>query len=389
MKRFSYLGKHIFAITATLWALTLVVTGVGCGSADDLTSGNKTYSFLDNKESYVEKGLDIDWGPGTSSLETADVLILQVGTKVKRGKVVQALNSHKPVAFVGEGSQDYLIATLLNVEETEARDAVSKGIPKPDDIEYSFGLEYGEPSNDYVAIASPHDTVLDIHLYSTNEPSHSYVLECLDKTFNRYSSGGLKSRASLGEESNYLGFVHTEGEIQPYGKYKKFVLGYEAADGYVPGHDRIGFEICQVIEPGCDIWDSNNWQNDYIFRGFDFDENAGYEIVDYGPGDTQSQSKAQVSLSPGMSWSYTVSDVDIVASSDVTLECVNWKHDVDRDAASAETGYIAEPGLIVQTLQGADPIVYQHNTQWQWFKDVGFWDRHQTHSTHGPGTFYR
>jgi hypothetical protein len=117
---------------------------------------------------------------------------------------------------------------------------------KMSDVSMSFGLEY-EPADDaYIAALSPRGSVLDMHVYRTDDPTTEFALSRVGRTLQlrpdiaTHAAEGTTDATTDGATTddvgttaytcpnaesgwNCLGRSHTEKDLNEHGPIEKFV----------------------------------------------------------------------------------------------------------------------------------------------------------------------
>lgn len=346
------------------------------------------------KSFFVEEGANFEPPKGSrhaSSLKAADFAILSSKPSVRRGAIIRAFKQGTPIGFVGEMPEEAFIGAVHGVSPaTVRRNNGGRGLGRPDDFDFTYGLEYSGDDRSALVIAYPRGGILDTHNYRAGAPSNDYLVEKVDQTIRQQE---IKAAADSGcGDWICLGTTHSSDRIAPFGEYDKWVTGRKA-DGSDPSYDYVSFQTEQNITPG-DVFDNNNWYNDYTMRKMQFP--LGDELRKHGPNSTSGSTSTTVgiglsagpsggSASLDWSWTYSISDVVVKNDSIGTEEKFEVTHDIARNTNPAKHTYKTYPGCQLQVQQGQSEASYIFDDEYQWV--TAQQGQIHTHHVNGDGSW--
>lgn len=126
--------------------------------------------------------------------------------------------------------------------------------------------------------------------------------------------------------------------------------------------------------------DADPWQPDNVLIDRDPTTTSGTTTAGVSVGVVMGESGAMVTAS--VSWSYSVSDVQVIDEGDFSQQLARWRHNVDPDKNVGKYTYIAEPGLCVRVPEGGGKIgaysVWNDEYRIKWTKGwFIFWEHHE------------
>lgn len=329
-----------------------------------------------NKTIFVESGAEYEAPRSMKHArgpEAADLAIFSSRTKFSRGVLIRALKKGTSVGFVGEIPEEAFLGTLHDINPGHVRRNKGVGeVGKPDDLDFTFGLEYTGDGRSSLVIGVPNGSQLDTHNYRMDTATNNRITQKIDKTARHHQSNSVQSGCG---DWICLGTTHSEDRIGKYGEYEKWVTG-KKADGSDPSYDYVSFKTEQNITPG-KVYEGNDWQNSYTKRKAQFP--LGDELRKHGPNSTTGSTSTSVGVglsadasggSAGLNWSWTydISNVVVENNSLGTQEEFNVKHDINLKTNPAKHTYKTFPGCQVRVEQGQSKATYIFDDEYKWVK---------------------
>jgi len=210
---------------------------------------------------------------------------------------------------------------------------------------------------------------------------------------NPYSTASIShintpvNATEISKNSAYWQFmsdVEINENYYPYGKFNVIREVYKLVNDGSNEYDWRIFTIKSQTRPGYDIW-SNGWRNNRIWTYCDAGSSSTCNLTDYGPGTTSGEKTVTVSIgvqageegaqvTAGFTYSYSVSDVQVLDHSDFSTEEASWEHLIDSTKNVGKTTYYCKPGLQVKLFDGGvlvstgyDKVRYALYANFMWF----------------------
>jgi len=123
----------------------------------------------------------------------------------------------------------------------------------------------------------------------------------------------------------------------------------------------------------------------HTFIDADYGPHASDELVKRGPTTTSGTTTATVNIGVtlnqqgagvtcGYGWSYTISDVAVEETGDLSLETGNWKHEIENGCAASRCTLDVYPGASIRVNQGGSIQPYEsyanafgYHGLWGWY----------------------
>lgn len=203
------------------------------------------------------------------------------------------------------------------------------------------------------------------------------------------STGPLSNPCLL--SGAYWGWVHdwefnSLDSLKPYGRtniQNEYVYLYnDNTDVY----DWYSIHFCQEAVPGKVAYDRGYYtMHMHTFIDADYGPHASDELVKRGPTTTSGTTTATVNIGVtlnqqgagvtcGYGWSYTISDVAVEETGDLSLETGNWKHEIENGCAASRCTLDVYPGASIRVNQGGSIQPYEsyanafgYHGLWGWY----------------------
>lgn len=225
------------------------------------------------------------------------------------------------------------------------------------------------------------------NLYHSLDASINWALRKMNSNLPEYQTATVNANKFSEASAPYWQFmseVEVNKEFYPYGRFNIIKDVYKLVNDGSSTYDWRIFTIKSQTRPGYDIW-SNDWRNNRIWTYFDAGGNSHFQLTDYAPTTTSGTSSVTVSIgvtagvngarvTAGFSYSYSISDVQVLDHSDFSTEEASWEHVIDSTKNVGKYTYYCKPGLQVRlpdgwsfAAAGYDKVRYAKWSPW------GFW----------------
>lgn len=151
-------------------------------------------------------------------------------------------------------------------------------------------------------------------------------------------------------------------DSNPHGRLNLIVPIKKLICDGVSDYDWYFYEVRTQTVPGRIAYGSN-WRTSHTWAKHTvWSAGTNRWLVDYNPTTTSGQTTVGVSLSAAagpqgpsagysISWSYTISDVQVLDESDFSVHRAYWRHEIAEDKNVGMYTYMSEPGFVVKTKQ--------------------------------------